>query len=81
MKIVIKAEEKTKLWIGIPSFLLYNRISALIIQRKMKKEGKTVKTGEIVKFFKALNKYRRKNKDWVIVDILSSDGGSVKIKL
>ena len=81
MKIVIKEGNKTKLWIGIPSCLLFNRVSAAIIHSKMKKEGKNIKTKDLVKFFKALNKYRRRHRDWVIVDILSSENDSVKIKL
>ena len=53
MKIVIKEENKTKLWIGIPSCLLFNGFTAIFAKKALQKEdGIKISRKQLAKFFK-----------------------------
>ena len=82
MKVVIKEENKTKLWIGIPSCLLFNGFTAIFAKKALQKEdGIKISRKQLAKFFKELNKYRRRHRDWVICEVESGAGDNVFIKL
>lgn len=89
MKIAIKSDTK-KLTIRIPSFLLFNPITATLcgsrIIRSIMKDDENendirITAKDARKLFREINRARRKYKDWYIVDIVDKDGESVKIKL
>ena len=89
MKIAIKSDTK-KLTIRIPSFLLFNPITATLcgsrIIRSIMKDDENendirITAKDARKLFRVINRARRKHKDWYIVDVADEDGESVKIKL
>ena len=89
MKIAIKSDTK-KLTIRIPSFLLFNPITATLcgsrIIRSIMKDDENendirITAKDARKLFREINRARRKYKDWYIVDVIDEDGESVKIKL
>ena len=89
MKIAIKSDTKS-LTIRIPSFLLFNPITATLcgsrIIRSIMKDDKNeddirITAKDARKLFREINRVRRKHKDWYIVDVEDGEGESVKIKL
>ena len=89
MKIAIRSDTKS-LTIRIPSFLLFNPITATLcgsrIIRSIMKDDKNkddirITAKDARKLFREINRARRKHKDWYIVDVADGDGESVKIKL
>ena len=89
MKIAIKSDAKS-LTIRIPSFLLFNPITATLcgsrIIRSIMKDDKNeddirITAKDARKLFREINRVRRKHKDWYIVDVEDGEGESVKIKL
>ena len=81
MRIVVKSNKGPNIWLPIPSGLVLNRFVAGIAPRYLKDHGINITKEQAVAFIVALNRYRRKHPDWVLVEVQSSDGDYVKIKL
>lgn len=81
MKIVVKSKDGPKLRIPIPTGIVFNRFTAAFVPKYLKKQGLNVTKEQAVAFVKALNQYRRKHPEWVLVEAQSSDGERVEIKL
>ena len=81
MKISIKEGDVKHFSLCIPTPLFLNRFSAFFVIRKLKKEGVTVNKKAFYKLIKLTRKYRRTHKDWALVEVLSSDGESVRIEI
>lgn len=80
MRIRVK-DENTNLRLLLPTGLFLNRVTAVLAPGLLKKQGVTIERKQAVAFVKALNRYRRSHKDWVLVEVHSKDGAHVKIKL
>ncbi len=81
MKIIVKESQGTNLWIPFPSCLVFNRFSAGFLAKTVNGKGVRMDKAQARVIIKALNRYRRKHRDWVLVEVLSADGNYVEIKL
>ena len=80
MKIFIKSDD-LKLTLRLPTGLILNRLTAGIVCRKLKKEGIHLTRKQTVLFIKELKKYKKKHRDWNLVEISENDTNSVIIKI
>ncbi len=81
MRIVVRESQGHNIFIPFPSWLVFNRFSAGYLVRLVDGKGLTMNKEQARTLIKALNKYRRKHRDWVFVEVRSADGDYVKIKL
>lgn len=86
MRIIIK-DSDTNLNIRLPSRLLLNGITAKlapkIINKKIKNKGGNfpVTSSQLKNLIREINKYRRKHRDWILVEVDEpSSGDKVIIK-
>ena len=80
MKISIKSD-KLKMVLRFPTGLVINRFTAGIIRRKLKKEGVLLTRKQTVLFIKELKKYKKKHRDWNLVEVEENGGNKVTIKI
>ena len=80
MKISIKSDN-LKLTLRLPTGLILNRLTAGIVRRKLKKEGILLTRKQTVLFIKELKRYKKKHRDWNLVEISENDTNSVIIKI
>ena len=81
MKIVVKSTEGPNIWLPIPSWLILNRFAASVAPKYLKEYGIDITKKQAAAFVKALNRYRRKHPEWVLVEAQSSGGEYVTVKL
>lgn len=81
MRIVVKSNERPNIQLPIPTGLVLNRFAARFVSRYLKDYGINISKEQTITFIKALNQYRRKHPNWVLLEVQSSDGEYVKIKL
>ena len=80
MKISINSGD-TKLVFRFPTGLVLNRLTAGIVCRKLKKEGFHLTRKQTVLFIKELKRYKKKHRDWNLVEVEGSDEDSVIVKI
>ena len=80
MKIFIKSDD-LKLTLRLPTGLILNRLTAGIVCRKLKKEGLHLTRKQTVLFIKELKKYKKKHRDWNLVEVSENDTNSIVIKI
>ena len=80
MKLSIKSDN-LKLTLRLPTGLILNRLTAGIVCRKLKKEGIHLTRKQTVLFIKELKKYKKKHRDWNLVEISENDTNSIVIKI
>ncbi len=80
MKISINSGD-TKLVFRFPTGLVFNRLTAGIVCRKLKKEGIHLTRKQTVLFIKELKKYKKKHRDWNLVEASENDTNSIVIKI
>ena len=81
MKIVVKSNEGPNIWLPIPSGLVLNRFVGGFAPHYLKEYGLDITKEQAIIFVKALNQYRHKHPEWVLAEVESSGGESVKVKL
>ena len=81
MKIVVKSNEGPNIWLPIPTGLVLNRFVAGFAPKYLKEYGIDITKEQAVVFIKALNQYRHKHPEWVLVEAECSSGEYVKVKL
>ena len=81
MKIVVTTKEGPNIRLPIPSGLVLNRFVAGFAPKYLKEYGIDISKEQAVVFVKALNRYRRKHPEWVLVEVESSNGEYVKVQL
>ena len=81
MKIVVKSNEGPNIWLPLPSGLVLNRFVAGFAPKYLKEYGIDITKEQAVVFIKALNQYRHKHPEWVLVEAECSSGEYVKVKL
>jgi hypothetical protein len=83
MRIEIKSEERS-FSIILPTGLILNPLGFVIGKKFINIEGidlSAIKGKDISKIAKIVKRFKKENPDWYLVDIMDSDGDTVKIKL
>ena len=80
MKISINSGD-TKFVFRFPTGLVFNRLTAGIVCKKLKKEGIHLTRKQTILFIKELKRYKKKHRDWNLVEVEGSDEDSVIIKI
>ena len=81
MKIVVTTKEGPNIRLPIPSGLVLNRFVAGFAPQYLKEYGLDITKEQAILFVKALNQYRHKHPEWVLLEVESSSGEHAKIKL
>ena len=76
--IVIDNNKKHK--IILPTRLLLNKLAANYLYKKIKNEI-TITKKQLYIFLKIVKKYYKENKGWSLLEVDSSDGDHIEIKL
>ena len=81
MIVKVRAKDGPNLTIPIPTSLLCNRLTAGFSAKMMEQNGMHATPEQMVRFFRAVRQYKRKHPDWVMVEMESSTGDYVYVKL
>ena len=83
MNVFIKegGEKPKKFRIILPTSLIFNRFTAGFAAKEAEKNGAKISKKQMINLFKAIKKYKKRHRDWVLAYIESSDGDIVKVKL
>ena len=81
MIVKVRAQDGPNLTIPIPTGLLCNRLTAGFSAKMMAQNGVNATPEQMVRFFRAIRQYKRKHPDWVMVEVESSTGDYVYVKL
>ena len=81
MIVKVRAEDGPNLTIPIPTGLLCSRLTAGFSAKIMEQNGIHATPEQMVRFFRAVRQYKRKHPDWVMVEVESSTGDYVFVKL
>lgn len=81
MKIVVQENGEKPIKLLIPTWLFANRVGANFVAKKLQEQGIHLDKKQALALVKYLNAYRKKHKDWVLVDVQSADGSCVTIKV
>ena len=80
MRIRVKDKEHNiRFW--FPTGLLLSRPIAAAIAKGARDKGMPLTGKQLNVLFKAIKRYRREHKDWVLAEVDSKDGDKVFIKL
>ena len=80
MKISINWDN-TKFTLCFPTSLALNRCTAGMVRRELEKEGIHLTRKQAVLFIRELKKYKRRHRDWNLVEVTENDGNHVIIKI
>ena len=81
MKIVIREEGKLSFVFWFPSGVLLSPVTALLAPALLRKCGMKLTRRQAAAFIRALNRYRRRHRDWKLVEVQEADGSRVVIKI
>ena len=81
MIIKVRSEGGPNLFIPIPRGLLCNRLTAGFSAKMMEQNGMHATPEQMVRFFRAVRGYKRNHPDWVMVEVESSTGDYVYVKV
>ncbi|MBE6608570.1 MAG: hypothetical protein E7633_08445 [Ruminococcaceae bacterium] len=81
MRIVVKNDGHKNIVLRIPTGFLTGNLSALLVCRILRKKGVYIPFRHMRFLMNAINKYRRRHKDWNLVEINSSDGDYIQVKI
>jgi len=85
MKIIIKSSDYKSIRLVFPTRLLLNgltaRIGAGAINKHLHPDNFKIKSGDLRRIIKEIHRIKRKYPDLVLIDLESSDGDKVQIKL
>lgn len=81
MRIIVKAKNGPNFRLLLPTALILNRFTAGWVCKSMDSNGMHLSKEQAVAFLGELKRYRRKHRDWVLVEVRSAGGDYVKVKL
>ncbi len=82
MRIIVKESEGKNIRLLLPTGMVLNRLTAGLISKALVERAKMdLSTGQMMRLMRELKRFKRKHPDWVLVEVQSSDGDYVKIKL
>lgn len=85
MKIIVK-DENSNLNLRFPSGLILNSLTASVAGTMLKKKTRkynipfNISGKQLRQLIRAVNKYRKAHKDWVLVEVQEGSGNKVIIK-
>ena len=80
MLIRVKSEGK-KFFVPIPNCLFLNRLFVLIAHKELKKHGIDIPQKKLYALVKVIRRYKWRHPKWTLVEVHSSDGDDVEIKM
>ena len=81
MLIKVRSQDGPNLTIPIPTGLFCNRLTAGIAAKVMAQNGWNATPEQMARFFRIARRYKRKHPDWAMVEVESSTGDYVYVKL
>ena len=81
MIVKVRAKDGPNLTIPIPTSLLCSRLTAGFSAKMMAQNGVNATPEQMVRFFRAARQYKRKHPDWIMVEVETSTGDYVYVKL
>ncbi len=82
MDIIVRDSDEGKNFrLMIPSALILNSFAASFLPRFLKSEGVNITSRQARHMVKSLKKFKRRHKDWTLVEVQEKDGDRIKIKL
>lgn len=81
MKIIVSNPGSKGIRLRIPTGLVLNRFTALLIPAATKKHGAALTYRQCAALVKELRRCKKKYKDWVLVEVSSADGEKVFVKM
>ena len=81
MIIKVRSEAGPNLFIPIPTSLLCSRLTAGFSAKMMEQNGVHATPEQMAKFFRVARQCKRRNPDWVMVEVQSSNGDYVYVTL
>lgn len=82
MKIIVKdSEERKDFHLTLPSALILNSFAASFLSRFLKREGINITSRQARQVARSLKKFKRRHKDWPLVEVNDADGDHIRITL
>ena len=81
MIVKVRSKDGPNLLIPIPTGLFCNWLTAGFAAKAMEQNGWSATPAQMVRFFRAVRRYKRKHPDWVLTEVQSSNGDYVYVKL
>ena len=83
MRIIVKSDNHTDVNLAIPTNLIFNRVSILLLQQICKKQNVELPLSkeQLIDFMKVVRKYKRHHPNWKLLEVESADGERVEISL
>ena len=81
MIVKVRAKDGPTLTIPLPPALLCSRLTAGFSAKIMEQNGVHATPEQMVRFFRTARQYKRNHPDWVMVEVKSSEGDYVYVKL
>lgn len=79
MRIIVKGETNFKF--VFPTGLILNRVTAMLVPYIAHEDDITLTRAQAIAMVKAINYYRRRHKDWKLIEVHDANGEYVEIKL
>ena len=81
MKIHIEPTNGKSIKISLPNFLALNGITVGILSGKLKEYDIPIHRQTLMAIVRDVRKYKRRHKDWNLLEVTSADGTYVSIKV
>lgn len=81
MRIEVKNMGEKDIHLRIPTGLLFNPVTALILPAAAKSQGVHITARQAMAFIKVLHDCKRRFPDWVMAEAEDADGDTVKIRM
>ena len=81
MIVKVRAKDGPNLTIPIPTALLCSRLTAGFSAKMMAQNGLNATPEQMIRFFRTARQYKKRHPDWVMVEVESSTGDYVFVKL
>lgn len=81
MRILIDEHSGHKIHLVFPSSLLLNRVAARFASKMLAKNDIPISPEQVNCFVKELRHFKRRHKDWKIIELQSADGDMIEIQL
>ena len=77
----MKITVNTRTVFAFPTILLFNRMAAGIVRRRLKKEGIVLNRKQTLLLIKKIRQYKKNHSEWNIVEVEAKNGDLIKIRI